>query len=46
MQITFHSALIMGSSRGISGAIAIKLAQEGAKKIGIRCPVMDHRQSR
>src|SRR4051812_32581366 len=35
MKITFQSALITGSSSGIGRAIAIKLAQEGVKKIGI-----------
>ena len=35
MKIAFRSALIMGSSRGLGRAIAIKLAQEGVKKIGI-----------
>lgn len=35
MQIKFHSALILGSSRGLGRAIAIKLAQEGVRKIGV-----------
>ena len=35
MRITFRSALIIGSSPGVGRAIAIKLAQEGVKKIGI-----------
>jgi NAD(P)-dependent dehydrogenase (short-subunit alcohol dehydrogenase family) len=35
MQIKFQNALITGSSGGIGRAIAIKLAQEGVKKIGI-----------
>jgi NAD(P)-dependent dehydrogenase (short-subunit alcohol dehydrogenase family) len=35
VQIKFHSALIMGSSRGLGRAIAIKLAQEGVGKIAI-----------
>jgi len=35
MQITFQNALITGSSGGIGRAIAIKLAREGVKKIGI-----------
>lgn len=35
MRITFQSALIMGSSRGLGRAIAIKLAQEGVRRIGI-----------
>jgi enoyl-[acyl-carrier protein] reductase III len=35
MQIKFHTALITGSSGGIGRAIAIKLAQEGVKNIGI-----------
>lgn len=35
MRITFESAVIIGSSRGVGRAIAIKLAQEGVKRIGI-----------
>ncbi|HEX2654240.1 MAG TPA: SDR family oxidoreductase [Xanthobacteraceae bacterium] len=35
MQITFQSALVTGGSGGLGRAIAIKLAQEGVKKIGI-----------
>ena len=35
MRITFQSALIMGSSRGLGRAIAVKLAHEGVKRIGI-----------
>ena len=35
MQITLQTALITGSSGGIGRAIAIKLAQEGVKKIGV-----------
>ncbi len=35
MQITLQNALITGSSGGIGRAIAIKMAQEGVKKIAI-----------
>jgi NAD(P)-dependent dehydrogenase (short-subunit alcohol dehydrogenase family) len=35
MKITFHSALITGSSGGIGRAIATKLAHEGVRNIGI-----------
>ena len=35
MQITHRTALILGSSRGIGRAIAVKLAQEGVQRIGI-----------
>ena len=35
MKISFQTALITGSSRGIGRRIAVKLAQEGVKKIAI-----------
>src|SRR5262249_30968747 len=35
MQIKFQTALITGSSRGLGRQIAVKLATEGVKKIGI-----------
>ena len=35
MKISFDSALITGSSRGLGRAAAIKLAQEGVQKIAI-----------
>ncbi len=35
MMITFHTALITGSSRGFGRVIAVKLAQEGIKKIAV-----------
>ncbi len=35
MKITLHTAFITGSSRGIGRAIAVKLAQEGVKKIAV-----------
>jgi NAD(P)-dependent dehydrogenase (short-subunit alcohol dehydrogenase family) len=35
MQVTFDSALVTGSSGGLGRAIAIKLAQEGVRNIGI-----------
>jgi enoyl-[acyl-carrier protein] reductase III len=37
LKITFSTALITGSSRGLGRAIAVKLAQEGVSKIGIHC---------
>src|SRR5512135_2787522 len=35
MQIKFETALITGSSRGLGRQIAVKLAQEGVRKIAI-----------
>ena len=35
MQIKFQTALITGSSRGLGRQIAVKLAEEGVKKIAI-----------
>ncbi|HYK39309.1 MAG TPA: SDR family oxidoreductase [Candidatus Eremiobacteraceae bacterium] len=35
MQVKFQTALVTGSSRGIGRQIAVKLAQEGVKKIAI-----------
>jgi enoyl-[acyl-carrier protein] reductase III len=35
MRITFRSALITGSSRGLGRAIAVKLAQEGVERIAV-----------
>src|SRR5262250_1304418 len=35
MKISFHTALITGSSRGIGRGIAVKLAREGVKKIAV-----------
>ena len=35
MKITFQTATITGSSRGLGRAIAVKLAQEGVKRIAV-----------
>jgi len=35
MKITFHTAMITGSSRGIGRSIAVKLAQEGVRRIAV-----------
>lgn len=36
MKISFKTAVITGSSRGLGRAIAVKLAQEGVQKIAVR----------
>jgi len=35
MQIKFQTALVTGSSRGLGRQIAVKLAMEGVKRIGV-----------
>ena len=35
MKIPFNTALVVGSSRGIGRGIAVKLAKEGVRKIGV-----------
>jgi enoyl-[acyl-carrier protein] reductase III len=42
MKIRYHSALVTGGSGGIGRAIAIKLAQEGVRKIGIHYHARRH----
>lgn len=37
MKISFQTALITGSSRGIGRAVAAKLAHEGVRKIAVHC---------
>ena len=44
MQIKFQTALVTGSSRGLGRQIAVKLAMEGVKRIGV--PLSDRKVRR